>query len=185
MGRTFKHLDMQKRLKLKEMLDSGRSVADIAVACGVNSSAIYREIERNSTEGKYDPYYAQSIYEDKLKKKGRSKLADKELAEYISRLILVDHLSPEKIIDLLAENDRGFLNAPQSPRTIYNAIDKGLIPNVTRESLLSKTCIVFSDGKICIPKWVLNKLNIKDGDVLQLEITEKNEIIYSKKEKLK
>lgn len=91
---------------------------------------------------------------------------------------LIQHLSPEKIVDLLARDDKGFSDVPQSPNTIYNAIDKGLIPNVTRESLLFKSCTVFSGGQICIPRWVLEKLHIKDGDVLQLEITEENEIVY-------
>lgn len=105
------------------------------------------------------------------------------MAEYISGLILEEHLSPEKIVDLLAEDDRGFPDVPQSPNTIYNAIDKGLIPNVTRESLLSNSCTVFSGGQICIPKWVLDKLEIRDGDILQLEVTENGEMIYRKAEK--
>lgn len=185
MGKTFKHMDLEQRLKLKEMLDSGFSILEVANALGVHRSAVYREIERGSAEGGYDPYYAQSLYEGRLKKKGRPKckLSNKDLAEYISALILKEHLSPEKIVDLLAEDDRGFHDVPQFPNTIYNAIDKGLIPNVTRESLLSKACTVFSGGQICIPKWVLDKLDIKDGDILQLEITENGEIIYRKAEK--
>ena len=181
-GKTFKHMDLQQRLKLKEMLDSGCSILEVANALGVHRSAVYREIERGGMEGGYDPYYAQSLYEGRLKKKGRPecKLSNKDLAEYISGLILEEHLSPEKIVDLLAEDDRGFPDVPQSPNTIYNAIDKGLIPNVTRESLLSKSCTVFSGGQICIPKWVLDKLEIKDGDMLQLEITENGEMIYRK-----
>lgn len=155
MGKTFKHMDLQQRLKLKEMLDSGCSILEVANALDVHRSAVYQEIERGGREGGYDPYYAQSLYDGRLKKKGRSecKLSNKDLAEYISELILTEHLSPEKIVDLLAEND------------------KGVIPNVTRESLLSKSCTIFSGGQICIPKWVLDKLEIRDGDTLQLEVT--------------
>lgn len=184
MGKTFKHMDLQQRLELKEMLDSGCSILEVANALGVHQSAVYREIERGGIEGGYDPYHAQSLYEGRLKKKGRteSKLSDRDLAEYISGLILKEHLSPKKIVALLAEDDRGFSDVPQSPNTIYNAIDKGLIPNVTRESLLPKSCTVFSGGQICIPKWVLDKLEIKDGDTLLLEVTKENEIIYRKAE---
>lgn len=182
MGKTFKHMDLQQRLNLKELLDSGCSILEVADALEVHRSAVYREIERGGREGGYDPYYAQSMYEGRLKKKGRPecKLYNKDLAEYISGLILVEHLSPEKIVDLLAEDDKGFPDVPKSPNTIYNAIDKGLIPNVTRESLLSKSCTVFNGGQICIPKWVLDKLEIKDGDTLQLEVTKENKIIYRK-----
>ena len=148
-GKTFKHMDLQQRLRLKEMLDSECSILEVAKALGVHRSAVYREIERGSTEDGYEPYYAQSLSEGRLKKKGRPecKLSNKDLAEYISGLILKEHLSPEKIIHFLAEDDRGFSDVPQSPNTIYNAIDKGLIPNVTRESLLSKSCTVFSGGQ--------------------------------------
>lgn len=185
MGKIFKHMDLQQRLKLKRMLDSECSIFEVANALGVHRSGVYREIERGSVEGRYDPYYAQSLYEERLKKRGRteSKLSNKDLAEYISDLILKEHLSPEKIVALLAEDNRGFPDVPQSPNTIYNAIDKGLVPNVTREFLLSKSCTVFSGGQICIPKWVLDKLEIKDGDILQLEITENGEMICRKNEK--
>ncbi len=181
-GKTFKHMDLQQRLKLKEMLDSESSILEIANVLGVHRSAVYREIERGSIEGCYDPYCAQSLYEERLKKKGRPecKLSNEDLAEYISGLILMEHLSPEKIVDLLAEDDKGFPDVPQSPNTIYNAIDRGLIPNVTRESLLSKSCTVFSGGQICIPKWVLDKLKIEDGSTLQMEVTKENEIIFRK-----
>lgn len=177
MGKTFKHIDLQQRLKLKEMLDSGCSILEVANALEVHRSAVYRELERGGWEGGYDPYYAQSLYEGRLKKKGRPecKLSNKDLAEYISGLILMEHLSPEKIVDLLAKDDKGFPDVPQSPNTIYNAIDRGLIPNVTRESLLSKSCTVFSGGQICIPKWVLDKLKIEDGNTLQIEVTKENE----------
>lgn len=83
-------------------------------------------------------------------------------------------------MDLLAEDDKGFPDVPQSPNTIYNAIDKGLIPNVTRESLLSKSCTVFSGGQICIPKWVLDKLKIEDGSTLQMEVTKKMKLFFAK-----
>lgn len=73
------------------------------------------------------------------------------MAEYISGLILEEHLSPEKIVDLLAEDDRGFPDVPQSSNTIYNAIDKGLIPNVTRESLLGSRAMVITQIAFEIP----------------------------------
>ncbi|MCI9277404.1 MAG: helix-turn-helix domain-containing protein [Lachnospiraceae bacterium] len=82
MGKTFKHMDLQQRLKLKEMLDSGCSILEVANALDVHRSAVYQEIERGGREGGYDPYYAQSLYEGRRKKKGRSecKLSNKDLA---------------------------------------------------------------------------------------------------------
>ncbi len=108
MGKTFKHIDLQQRLKLKEMLDSGCSILEVANALEVHRSAVYRELERGGGEGGYDPYYAQSLYEGRLKKKGRPecKLSNKDLAEYISGLILTEHLSPEKIVLVLINDIR-------------------------------------------------------------------------------
>ena len=54
--------------------------------------------------------------------------------------------------------------------TIYSAIDRGLIPNVTRESLYTRNATVFSDGMIHLPKWVREKLSINDGDNLLVEV---------------
>lgn len=181
MGRTFKHLNFEQRLIIKDMLDAGKSVANISKAIGVCYQTIYYEIQRNSYEKSYDPHYAQQQYEKNSKNKGRTDiLSDKDLAKYISDLILIQHLSPERIVEKLAEDDRGFSDVPKSPHTIYSAIDKGLLPNVTRESLLPRSSTVFSSGQICIPKWVLDKLSINDGDMLLLEVTDDNEIVYKK-----
>lgn len=182
MRKKYKHLDLQQRIQIKEMLEEGCSIAKIAETLGYNQTTIYRELERNTTNGKYDPYQAQNRYNKKLQEKGPAeKLSNPELAKYISDLILVKHLSLEKIVLLLAEDNHGFSDVPQSTTTIYSAIDKGIIPGVTRETLQTRYSTVFNNGQVCIPKWVLDKLDIKDGDVLLLEITEKNEILYKKR----
>lgn len=179
-----KYINLEQRLKIKEMLNMGNRVIDIADTLGLHSNTIYNELKRGDLDGSYNPYYAQSLHEKNSKNKGRTdKLSDVNLAKYIADLILTEQLSPEKIVDLLAEDNRGFSNVPHSAVTIYSAIDKGLIPGVTRDSLLTKCSTVFNNGQVCIPKWVLDKLDIKDGDVLLLEVTEDNEIVYRKAEK--
>ena len=83
---------------------------------------------------------------------------------------------------MLQKGGNQFSDIPQPPKTIYTAIDRGLIPGVSREDLLQRTSRVYSGGQICIPRWVLEKLDIKDGDVLELEITDDGSLIYRKKE---
>ena len=102
----------------------------------------------------------------------------KELAEYIAKLILDEGRSPAKIINMLQENPK-YAVVPKSSATIYNAIDNGLIPGVTRENLNSDITTVFNDGQIHIAKWVRNALKIKDGDKLSFEVVN-NKIIFSK-----
>ena len=83
-----------------------------------------------------------------------------------------------KIINMLQENPK-YAVVPKSSATIYNAIDNGLIPGVTRENLNSDITTVFNDGQIHIAKWVRNALKIKDGDKLSFEVVN-NKIIFSK-----
>lgn len=171
---------LEHRLIIKDMLDAGKSISDIANAVGVRYHTIYYELQRKSHDGIYDPYYAQSLYDKNSKNKGKDYiLSDPYLANYIAKLLLEKNLSPEKIATLLAKDNKGFSNIP-SEKTIYNAIDKGLIPGVNKNSFLTRQSTVFSNGHICIPKWVLKKLDISDGDILLLEVTEDNKIIYKK-----
>lgn len=179
-----KHIGLEQRQIIKEMLDLGRSVSEIADTLNVHRGTIYKELKRFDSRESYNPFYAQLQYERKSRNKGRTEiLSDTNLVKYISDLMLTEHLSPEKIVTVLAENNKEFSDVPQSVNTIYSAIDKGLIPNITRESLLPKVSTVFSGGQVCIPKWVLDKLDIKDGDELLLEVTKDNEIIYRKADK--
>lgn len=173
-------MKLEQRLIIKNMLDAGSSITDIANSIRVSYHTIYYELQRKAHDGNYDPYYAQSLYEQNLKSKGRKIiLSDQNLAAYISKLLLEKHLSPEKVVALLTKDNMGFTNVP-SQKTIYNAIDKGLIPGINKNSFLTRQSTVFSNGHICIPKWVLKKLDINDGDTLLLEVTEDNKIIYKK-----
>lgn len=179
MSKTFKQLNYEQRLEIKRLLDAKVSVRTIASNIGVHHSSIYREIDRGMVNGIYNPEYAEKQAQLTRADKGRVPIleTDPELATYIAKLILTNHLSPEKIANLIKEDNR-YTNL--STHTIYNAIDNGLIPGVTRESLRSTSSTIFNGGNIVIPKWVLEQLNLKDGDILQFELTDSNEIIYKK-----
>ena len=183
MGKTFKHLDYKQRLKIKEYLDMDISKTDIAHFLGIHTSTVYREIERGTIDGSYDPDYADDMYNSKLSEKGFQCLCNvsPELAQYIAELILNERLSPAKIIDKLHETAQWTV-VPKSKNTIYKAIDNGLIPGVTRKSLNSNVTVVFNDGQIHIAKWVRSALNIEDGDELSFEVKD-NKLIFSKANK--
>lgn len=181
MARTFTQLTYEQRQQIKQQLDSSISKRSIAESIGVHHSTVYREIERGNVNGKYDPDYAEEQYQSKLAEKGQTAILDAnpELAEHIADLILNQRLSPEKIVELLKKEKR-FSKIPLSKETIYYNIDKDRIPGVTRDSLRTTSSTLFSNGTICIPKWVLKELDLKDGDVLDLEITPDRKIIYKK-----
>lgn len=180
MGRTFTHLTLKQRMQIKEMLDAGYRKTDIAKALGIHNATIYREIERGSINGKYNPNFSEETYRRQLLGKGSKPILslDPELAEYIAQLILIEKLSPAQIVDVLRSSKR-FEKYPKSRNTIYNAIDDGLIPGVTRNDLHSDTTTVFGGGNIHVAKWVRDILDIKDGDELNFEIID-GKLVFSK-----
>lgn len=173
MSRTFKHLTYEQRVKIKELLDGGYAKTEIARVLGIHNATIYREIERGSVNGQYDPDYSENLYKQQLPKKGPKPIlaADSELSKYIAKLILEDNLSLVQIVDLMQKETR-FESFPKSRTTIYHAIDKGLIPGVTRDCLKPDTTTVFSGGQIHIAKWVQDSLNIRDGDKLCFNVVD-------------
>lgn len=180
MGKKFKHMSQSQRMKLKEMLDAGVPKGAIAASLGVCKETVYKEINRGKVNGQYDPVFSEERYRKINSGKGRTPILvlNPELAEYIAALILEEHKSPKQILKELQNNEEYKL-AFTSVNTIYNAIDNGRIPGVSRETLKTNTATVFSDGQICIAKWAQEKLNIRNGDVLYFEV-EDNKLIFTK-----
>lgn len=172
-----KHLTYTQRLQLYEYLQKSVDKKLIAAYLNCSLATIYREIERGSTQGIYNPDYSQEKYEQSkaVKRKQEKLYIDGALAQRIADLIRNENLSPEKAIKKLKEQN---VDCP-TKTTIYSAIDKGLIPNVRREDLHSKTTTMFSHGLIQIPTWMREKLNLHDGDSMMIAIQD-NRIVLEK-----
>ncbi len=155
---------------IRKMLDEDRSKSEIARTVGTNRATVYREIERGSVNGAYDPEFAERTYRSQLSRKGARPIlsADPELARYISDMILTEKLNLTRVLERLQAEDR-FETVPRSRMTLYAAIDHGLIPGVTRESLNADTVIVSPGGQIRIAQWVRSRLGIREGDRLRFE----------------
>lgn len=181
MSRVFKHLTLEQRTKIKEMLDNGYSKTEIAKVLGVAIATIYREVDRGIINGEYSPIFSEKRYRQHLLEKGTQPILSIEpgLAEYIAKLILIDKLNLTQIMEKLQKNEK-FKQYPKSRVTISNAIDNGLIPNVTRQDLLPDTTTVFNNGQVHIAKWVREALGLHDGDELEFKVVE-NKLIFSKK----
>ena len=183
MGKYFHHLSYDNRLLLKQMLDNEYSVKKIAEELGVHIATIYREIKRFENPSQYNPEIAQYVYSKDLETKGRKQKLelDQELAQYISQLILEESLSPVEIINRLRSEN--YPNFSLSKNTIYAAIDRGLIPSVTRETLLlkRKKTHMFSNGLIKIPKWICEELDLKDDEDLDIDTVDGRIIINKSK----
>ena len=166
----------------------GLSAPNIAREIGVHHDTIYQELKR-CKPGQYDPESAQA---DAVKKsKGQNNFPsdgqmfeDQALAKCVADLILEDGLNVQQVIRWLQEDmSERFQRLPKSRNTIFAAIDHGLIPGVTRDTLKTKTVRLFSRDLIHIPRWVIRQLDLHDGDEFCIEVNRESIILKKKNHK--
>lgn len=173
----------ENRRRIRELLDAGFSVPEIAHEIGVHHDTIYKELDRCGTAAQYDPDAAEAQATENRKKqnnfpKKAKMFEDAALAQCVSDLILEDGLNIQQVVDRLQAEDAGhFKRLPKSRNTIFAAIDGGLIPGVTRETLKTRTVKLFSGDLVHIPQWVIRELGLHDGDELALAVTEESIIL--------
>lgn len=182
MGKAYSHLTLEQREKIKTMLEDGFSKSEIARMLGFNNSTICREIKRGSVEGKYVPDFAEQSYRRQLADKGAQPMfsSNPELAREVARLILTEKLPLTQVAERLQQDER-FEQYPKTRITLWRAIEKGLVPGVTLETLRPDTTTVFSDGQVHLAKWLREALDIHDGDELEFSLSG-NKIIFTKKD---
>ncbi len=164
----YKHLTYEQRAYISQSIKDGHRKEDIATALGCHISTVYNEIKRGSINGEYSPEYAQKRCDGALRQKGVEPMlsVNKDLANKISHLITAENLSLDGVIQRLGDSA---IPCP-AKTTLYAAIDKGLIPNVTKDILRKRSIVKYQDGKIQIPPSVKDELSIKDGDTFALKI---------------
>lgn len=176
----------ENRLRIKELLDMGFTAPEIAREIGVHHDTIYQELKRCGSVAQYDADLAQAQAAQKRKKQNnfppdRKMFEDAVLAQSVADLILSDGLNIQQVVDRLqAENAGRFKRLPKTRNTIFAAIDDGLIPGVTRETLKTRTIRLFSGDLVHIPQWVIRQLELRDGDEFSIELRG-SEIILKKK----
>lgn len=182
----YKRLSYEERKSIETLLNEGYSVVSIAESLNKTHQSIYHELKRCKSCSNYSADYAQQDYIRRNEGKGKKSLLemDESLAQYISSLILEEALSPAEIVERLRFEN--YPNFPSSKTTIYAAIDNGLIPDVTRQTLLlkRKNTHMFSNGLIKIPRWICEKLNLQDNEDLNIDVMDDRIIICKSTEKL-
>ncbi len=177
------NIDIKKehRLLIKELIDKGIAKDDIAKQLGFSVSTVYKEIKRGTVDGKYDPEYSEARYQKNIHDKNKETVIEKmpEVAEYISRCILDDEMSPSEIVRAL-KKDKRFNGVTFHRETIKRYIRDGLIPGVTGDVLKSDSVKMFSDGLIMIPTWIRKEYDLKDGDTFHIEVNRDQSILLKK-----
>lgn len=162
-----KHLSYSDRVVIEDMLREGKTVIEIAQALDRHMTSIYKEIKRGQCGNIYSAKLGhQNSQKNKLHNR-RTYAIDANLALRISHLILDDHLSvPEVLIKLRDESVEDVL----SVNTIYRAIDRGAIPNVSRDTFKNYSTSVFSNALIRLPNWAVQEFNIVNGTNAKLSV---------------
>lgn len=144
MGKLFKHLSQNDRIKMETMLNSGHKVVEVAEYLHVHRSTIYREIKRGEYTHRNSDYTEETRYSSDLGQKNHDWNAqgkgrnikignDRPLAEYIEGKIIEDKYSPEAAL-AAAESGIEFTTSI-SVRTLYRYIDKGIFLKLTNKDL--------------------------------------------------
>lgn len=145
MGKLFKHLSQNDRIKMETMLNSGHKVIEVAEYLHVHRSTIYREIKRGEYTHRNSDYTEETRYSSDLGQKNHDWNAqgkgrnikignDRPLAEYIEGKIIEDKYSPEAALAAAAESGIEFTTSI-SVRTLYRYIDKGIFLKLTNKDL--------------------------------------------------
>ena len=142
--RRNKHLNWEERIQIETLHREGLSNARIGERIGRPERTIRRELERGwvthrtgqyRAEERYSADRGQTVYDKRMRSKGRESKVSPALAEHLHLHIVVHKYSPDVVADAM-KHDK--LDYAVCTKTIYNHIDKGLVPGVSNESLWEK-----------------------------------------------
>lgn len=182
---VYSQMTYYQRAKLKELLDAGLSKECIAEKLKVSRGTVFNELKRGSVEGVYDPEYADEKAWEKRMEGGNKTILEKDqcLARYISYLIKRKNLSPEQVVEHLKTGDHDYVKYPKTAKTIYTAIDKGLIPNVTRQDMktvVATGIVTMKENSISLPECIRRCAGLRNGNSFKIQCKKNGEIILKK-----
>lgn len=142
-----KHLTLDERKMIEKLYKKQMSPKEIAEILERSERTIYRELKRGFVMlfdtylreyPSYDYQIAQNKYDEGLAHKGRKPklVEDQVLCDRIREGILKEKKSPDIIVETLRLDHPG--QNICCTKTVYNAIDHGLIPGVTNLDLWVK-----------------------------------------------
>lgn len=139
-ARKDKHLNWEERTQIETLQREGLSKAQIGKRLGRPARTIHREFRRGwvlHRTGKYTVQERYSADRGQRRMGGRTEVKpmDERLAVYLRSRIIKHKESPEAVA---ARMKKKHLEYAVCAKTIYNLIDRGLVPGVTNESLWEK-----------------------------------------------
>ena len=151
-GKKYRHLSEKDRYKIEALLETKKSVEEIAVLLGRDRSTIHREINRGTIQRlkirgswidrvkKYRANVGQADYLKQCRNRERSlKIgSDRKLEEHIRIRIIQDHFSPDAIIGEIKAKGLKF-QGMICTKTLYNYIEAGIFSGISRKDLWEKS----------------------------------------------
>lgn len=147
MGKHWRQLQWEDRLKLEALHSAGHKAKEIAEILHVHYTTIYNELKRGqyehlnsdyTTEVRYSPEIAQRKYEEGLKNRGADLKIGKDfkLANYIEKKIVEEGYSPRAVVgEIKAKGMSEEFDTMICPVTLYSYIDKGIFLRLTNKHL--------------------------------------------------
>jgi IS30 family transposase len=143
-SRKGKHVNWEERIQIETLHREGFSSTQIGERLDRPARTIRREIRRgwllyrtgqSSSEYRYNAVRGKTVYEQAMRSKINKKPMDPQRQEYIRLHIIEKRQSPEVVA---AEMKKERPEQAVCFKTIYNLIDRNLIPGVSNESLWDK-----------------------------------------------
>lgn len=143
-GRKGKHLNWEERIQIETLQREDFSPKVIGEKMARSERTVRREIRRGwvlhrlsqyGVEERYSAQRGQTIYEERMRSRTSREAIDERLKEYLRKQIIEERRSPEVVADLMKKEP---IDYAVCAKTIYNLIERGLIPDVSHESLWEK-----------------------------------------------
>lgn len=148
-SKKYTHLSERDRYRMEALLDTKKSIGEIAVLLNRNRSTIHREIRRGtikriqpdwSQKKKYRANVAQADYTKRCPDRGRPLKIGKDrlLENHIRTKITQDRFSPDAIIGEIKAKGLKF-QGMICTKTLYNYIDAGIFSGISHKDLWEKS----------------------------------------------
>jgi IS30 family transposase len=121
---SYSRVTWEDRIKIKLLLEQGKSDTEISVEIGKNKSTVGREVKRNSGGRGYRPKQAQYFAESREKLKHQAYVLTVELKKDIAKQ-LKKKWSPEQISNRFKLENRPSASAETIYKFIYNDKENG------------------------------------------------------------
>lgn len=143
-SRKGKHLNWEERIQIETLQRQGLSSKEIGNDLNRPERTIRRELQRGwvlhrlsqyTVEERYSAQRGQTIYEERVRSRTSCESLDERLTECLREQIVEKQNSPEVIAVWMKQEE---LDYAVCFKTIYNLIDRDLIPGVSNDSLWEK-----------------------------------------------